>query len=403
MKNNSRKILRFYLKIILIATIILVSVIALISALAFKNFSGSEFLPEKAAREMKTVCLGQSPAGTNGCYQGKFKKLASETSFSQAQDTLFALQKIDLETAGDCHMIAHVISQIEATKDSSKWKELIKGQDPQICLGGFIHGVVEEHIFRDNKEKIDTNLIDEVCRVVKEGRGQWNCMHIMGHLILIQENDNMPAAVSICDRIPLEKEPHYCYIGVFMEHTTKLNLISHGIIKNFKLTEKDSLDMESLCRSLKREDASVACWMEMSRMYMSIYNNDFPKVLAACSRAENITYVQYCRNFGSTLWIYTAGTDRVANIKVACSYFEELSTGWKDCIFSGTSGLLDSTLEYVPGLIGFCSTINYYFRETCFMTIGFNLSQKMDLAKRRGFCSAAPEEFKAACTLYYQL
>lgn len=362
----------------------------------FSNFSaGEEFSEQKAALQMKNAC-----AGKLDCYKEEFRKLAEVKSFEETQGTLLALQKIDLATAGDCHIIAHVIARVETDKDFSKWKELLNDQDPQLCSGGFIHGIVEEYMHKVSKGQIDNKLISEVCGAVRAVLGEWNCLHILGHLILLQETDNVPAALAICDTVPVKREAYYCYIGVFMEHNTKLNLINHGIIKTYKLTEKDAIDTEKLCMGLQAEESAVACWSEMSRVYLTIFHNDAQKAINACDKAPRDIYRQNCKKFISAFWLFT-GNDRVANMKKACSYFKELDIEWKNCISVTTSVLIDSSIEYAPDVIKYCGDINYQFRESCFMVVGAKLSEKLDLQKREEICRLVAAEFKSACTLHY--
>ncbi len=350
--------------------------------------------PDKTAQRIIATCSSKQKFT---CFVKELSSLAKQKKLSYVQETVSEMQKIDKD-ATDCHLIAHYVSSIGLKKDPSRWKEIMLNQDPDICLGGYFHGILEEYFRQNGAQNIDKKFIQNMCLLFKEdGRKVNGCVHIMGHIILVQEKGDVDKAINICDQLPIDLYPFRCYNGVFMEYTTKVMLRDHGIVsKVIPATDKDILWMEGYCKKLKRKDAVYACWEEVGRLYMQFYKNDITRSLERCNLLKNEEYKYRCGSFVIVQW---ATINHELNPKILtdlCNAFEDSSVSWKNCILRISSLLLNVDIQYVPIVVEMCSNISQNFQEGCFRNISYNIFESKSV-KKKEICNQLPLVYRKEC------
>ena len=73
------------------------------------------------------------------------------------------------------------------------------------------------------------------------------CVHIIGHVLLVQTKGNVDQAVAICSQIPLNLQKE-CASGIFMENFTRDNLVDHEIAPTVLWDDRTISQTEQLCR-----------------------------------------------------------------------------------------------------------------------------------------------------------
>lgn len=247
------------------------------------------------------------------CYLGKFSKLGNDIAFNKL--VLTELQIFD-KTALDCHIIAHKIGIVAVNKNPENWRKLLQDNaDYNQCLGGYAHGIIEGFFYRENK-KLDANLIEELCNSELENI-RTNCLHIIGHLLLLQEKGDIKKALLICDKL---FDNYECYLGVFMEYTTRFGLIDHKIAEAMDVNEKTINELESFCETLNTI-AQKACASEMGRLYRIYHKGNFSKNIDSCFEMGGLENIKSCINFSL---VSKLGSEiSYAKIIETCSYFSE--------------------------------------------------------------------------------
>lgn len=350
--------------------------------------------PQNAAKEIVRVCAG---GGKFECFVKKLSQLAKKNELSYIQETIGEMQRIDRE-ASDCHLIAHYVASIELKKEPSKWKEVLLEQDPDVCLGGYFHGILEEYFRQEGTQNIDKVFIQNLCLLFKEDERKVNgCVHVMGHIIMVQEKGSVDNSLIICDELPIDMFPFRCYNGVFMEDTTKVMLRDHGIVAKVNvMTESDIARMEEYCRQLIRKDAVLACWEEIGRLYMQVYKNDMDRALVRCNKLRTEEFRYRCGSFVIVQGITINNTLDSMILGKICDSFESLSSSWKGCIIRVSSLILNININYVPTVIGMCKNLPKTYQEVCFRNIAYNIYDAKSSSKNI-FCAKLPHAFRKEC------
>lgn len=138
----------------------------------------------KKAEAIYVAC--QSIAYKENCYADQLYALTKREKMEFAKQVLFELQKIDPLQARGCHLMAHKISYAEMEKDPSKWLILLRQQEPDLCTGGFLHGILEIHMKYDKNFNLTASQFPVICSNVKQ-TGILSCNHILGHLLLVEK------------------------------------------------------------------------------------------------------------------------------------------------------------------------------------------------------------------------
>lgn len=241
----------------------------------------SNLSPDKIAKSLINDCHKDQ-----SCYAKVLESITKKRGYKFAFEIVDDLKKYDLAVAGSCHRLAHGIGWTTYQIDPTHWKENLRkiGDD---CNWGAIHGIVEQYVAA-NKE-LDSNTIKTVCA------GDGACNHGIGHMLLVQTNNNLDQALDLCEVLKIE-ERHMCMTGVFMERMTLQNLIdkeNDSRARRMDFWENRLPEFKKLCESFKTS-RTEACWEEISRPAVGIFNSDPVKVFAFCNQASQ-TSANYCR------------------------------------------------------------------------------------------------------------
>lgn len=218
------------------------------------------------------------------CYSQKFADLTKAKDYKYAALVLHSLQDIDSKTK-DCHLIAHYISNAQIKKDSSKFEEFISKVNPNMCVGGFIHGALEVYQAYHPEEKL-SNLatMQRICSIVSRNGGESYCYHMMGHLVMVDQLGEVAKSIQICQKLG-SKFNYNCFTGVFMENETRTNLSDHNLAKPLPYNEESAHMEEAVCRQFEGEETR-ACWQELAHFYTHIANHQPQALFDLCSRAS---------------------------------------------------------------------------------------------------------------------
>lgn len=326
------------------------------------------------AYEMFGLCLGE-----------ELVTLSQQHNLSRVSDTLVALQYVD-ERARDCHLAGHLVTEKYTRNHPGDWERILSQVDHNACLGGFFHGVLEGYL-DTTQSTIDAPFITKLCDAIDTtAYGEGSCGHILGHAVLVQAQGDIEAAVRVCDRVPQYLQPLNCYIGVFMEHTTKVSLIDHGLAEAPHPATKEGLDeLQRLCESFASEYPSRACWGEVARIAMEYTGRDLVASVRECQRASRPASQNDCAffsAFGKILW----EGPTVAATNNACAAIASFTAGpW--CASGIAQSLLYASSQNAPISISICSSQGISRQDGCFAQIGAALVTMVSEQQRFDLCN----------------
>jgi len=347
---------------------ILFFVIILVGILLLFNFLPNKEAKNGEVRTIERAC--QKLQNREQCYAKAFANLTKKTDRDYAFQILRELQKIDPEARG-CHFIAHAISTAETQKNPSKWKELMNTAPPD-CSYGAAHGALEVYASTFPDGKLPKEEIPNLCNNPDTN----NCTHILGHLLLVLNENDIPASLKSCQSLPHNALAKFeCLTGVFMERITALNLEIHGLATKEALNWAARVpELEKLCRE-QSGIPSVACWKEIVHAALLKFRNDPQQIVDFCERAPGEEETRQC--IDHSLGIMAAGYNfELDRMKTICEVNVEAPDFKNRCY----ANLVASTLSTVPqekqSAVKFCGSIESAYQSACFTMIDNSLRSR---------------------------
>ncbi len=167
----------------------------------------------------KTTIEGCEQHNTPGCFRQAFGNLAY-TKGPQA-----ALAQLDRDSRtiqgvqADCHQIAHEIGHAGlAHYENNAAVALAHGA--MTCNSGYYHGVIERAFAGVPRARV-TRIAQGLCTgeaVTKEAFLLYQCVHGLGHGLMIYSGDDLPYSLRVCHRLRTEFDRVSCTGGVFMQN-----------------------------------------------------------------------------------------------------------------------------------------------------------------------------------------
>lgn len=349
---------------------------------------------QKEAQNIAKNC--ESEKYPEQCFAQEFKKLTEKTTTAYSKEVLFALQEIAPQSRG-CHLIAHYISGVEARRNPENWLGLLSQQDANTCTGGFIHGILEVHAGTDPNFKLTASQFPIICgQLPAQGDARRSCFHNLGHILLVDELNSIPKAVSTCNEIAMPLAKNECLSGVFMENLTRLNIRNHGLGETIPWDRKRAAEIEILCKEYSGL-AAQACWKEISYVYAAANNTEPSKVFADCNKAPTEKARTSCYIYGVGNMVAFTTFDP-ARLNEVCLVYDETNPLFKTCMNQMIGSMIASSAKYNDRVTSLCTNAPLWYREECFKQIGLHLKRnEYSIEKREVFCSEVAIEYKLLC------
>lgn len=380
-----------------------VGLAAIIGFLSFKYFS-TNTTPAQDAQAIYLYCHDQNADIANAqrsnkelCYQKAFANLADKFDMRHTLSTLSDLKNIDSST-NDCHLIAHAIASAEVLKNPQAWLDVLKNIDAYSCNGGYIHGAIEAKSISDRNFKLDRESIDQICKSVQQAKGvlggleQTSCVHIMGHLALVDRAGNIPQAVQICAELSSISDQGQCYSGIFMESELRDNLVAHGLSSYIPFNAQTTKQQEDLCRNFTGM-VGETCWGEISLMY-AVALNDPAQIYASCSISPfSRDGVCYDMSMGALGIAANTTPDQLGQLCHSIPNPKQFN----NCISYVINHMLLTSLQYTNRTIAVCNNLPENQSKNCFISLGKKLQKLASGTDLQKLCNDLPTEYIDQC------
>lgn len=352
----------------------------------------SETFHKEAAR-IASTCFTQKG---NDCYSEEFKALAKTKGLFFAEHTLYKLWDLD-KTTRRCHILAHVIAKEATRQNPEKWEEYLQNVNYTTCSAGFLHGVMEAHIGDDADLKVNANFINDLCFKGDFYKKQ-NCVHYMGHLLMIDYGGDVRLALDGCEGIN-EGLYRRCYTGVFMEDSFPLALVEHGLRRELPNRQNPEFTktQEKRCRGFEG-DLAVACWTDMGENYGVLYD-DPQKVYDACFGAPNRSERTECFLKAAGLFAIHPAYSTDHKLVGICAPGIHNDDLYKNCIGRMISSVLYYSPNFSERAAKLCSSVGEKGREECFSQVKKQIEMIASQAggDKAEFCKSLSDDHKDLC------
>jgi len=348
--------------------------------------AGAGFHPVAGTFKPDDTKLSACSADTR-CLEQAYGNLAYQQGPKAALSVFDRDMRTDKAVESDCHRIAHTIGSASlARNDGNVAKTFAQGSAS--CWSGYYHGILERAFFG-----IQTQAgLGRVARKVCDDAGihantylYYQCVHGLGHGLMIQSGYDMPVALDVCDRLSSDWDRTSCSGGVFMENISS----SYGF-KSPWLKDKD-LVYPCDSRIVKRH-FKVYCYLMVTSRILQANGYDWKRAAKICRDVERAWVGTCFQSFGRDASGFTRQNPR--RILRLCRI---TGSGRSDCIYGAAR---DMSSNYAGGREAsvLCKLAPQSERARCFNGIGTILgSLHAETAGRRAACAQITKRYRRPC------
>lgn len=319
--------------------------------------------PAAAAARIVSACTNRAK---EHCYASFLEDYARSAGGTRAFEALSLIQGKDREAIG-CHFIAHGIGYGAYLREPQNWQKLVQTL-PQACSYGAIHGVIEKYLATLPQGRLTREVIPTIC-------GQEpiaDCNHIVGHLILVETGADIPAALKLCGVFPEERQLDFCATGVFMEHSTALNLIAHKLApESWKNWPARVPEIVSLCRSQTDDRFIAACWEESVHAALEKFYYEPQRIFDYCGQAPIADAHLRCRRHAIGIMAAHINFD-LEKARSICGVPQPDAAFEEECYGHVTASLMATDPAAGIRVDEFCRTLPASYQSTCLRYAGRN-------------------------------
>jgi hypothetical protein len=327
---------------------------------------------------------GCEHGGGQSCFRQAFGNIAFREGPKKA---LRILGQDDLSVPAvhaDCHQITHAVGHAALARYHGNAAEALS-QGAMTCNSGYYHGVIERAFAGVPREQV-TRIARRLCTghaVTKDEFLLYQCVHGLGHGLMIYSGLDLPWSLKTCDRLQTDFDRVSCTGGVFMQN------LMPGMGTTRYLRKKDPLYP---CNAVA-ERHKVYCYLMVTSRILSLDGYNWRKTAAWCRRSEK-GWVATC--FQS----YGRDASGVSEYKPRRTIQLCLEAGKNagDCLY-GASRDYGNNYAGGPQAARLCNLSPSRYRARCFEGVGTILGALHRLgSERRAACNAVtPSRYRGAC------
>jgi hypothetical protein len=146
------------------------------------------------------------------------------------------------------------------------------------CNSGYYHGVIELSIAGLPRSKV-VQIARHLCTspsVTKETFLLYQCVHGLGHGLMIYSGDDLFYSLRVCDHLTTSFDQIACTGGVYMQN------LATGMVSSRFLKPNDPIYP---CNVVS-ERHKYYCYLQVTERILQVVGYNWPKVAAWCRRSE---------------------------------------------------------------------------------------------------------------------
>lgn len=291
------------------------------------------------------------------CLEQAFGNLAYKAGPRRALAEFDRRRATDKTIAADCHRIAHTIGSAALAHFEGNVAKTYSHGSPS-CASGFYHGILERAFAGVNSKRGLIKVARSLCsdaEVRRMGFLDYQCVHGLGHGLMIQTGYDLPTALSVCRGLQTRWDEVSCTGGVFMENgSTVYGLRSQWL--------KDDDPLYPCQRVGVRNRAS--CYLRATTQILRTNHFNWPDTAAMC-RALARKWVRYClRSYGRDAANYTGG--KAEPILRLCRL---VGAARGNCLYGAARTIADRDAR-AEGAAALCRLAERRHQPACFAGLG---------------------------------
>ena len=312
--------------------------------------------------------------GNQSCLEQAFGNISYNDGPKAAMTLLDERMRSDVAVQADCHRVAHTIgSAALARYRGSVARAFAEGSSS--CWSGYYHGILERAFTGAASTAELGRIARGLCDDALIRRTDWlayQCVHGLGHGLMIHTGYNLPLSLAICDRLATDWDRTSCTGGVFMENINS----SYGVKSPWL---KDD-DLVFPCDAVKRRH-KLYCYLMVTSRILQANGYDWRDAARMCARVEPGWVATCFQSYGRDASGFTRQSP--TRILRLCRIARR---GEDDCVYGAARDLTanDANGERAARL---CKLAPAPLRTRCFSGVGTIVG---------GF-SSNPADHRAAC------
>jgi hypothetical protein len=327
---------------------------------------------------------GCEHGGGQSCFRQAFGNIAFREGPKKA---LRILGQDDLSVPAvhaDCHQITHAVGHAALARYHGNAAEALS-QGAMTCNSGYYHGVIERAFAGVPREQV-TRIARRLCTghaVTKEEFLLYQCVHGLGHGLMIYSGLDLPWSLKTCDRLQTDFDRVSCTGGVFMQN------LMPGMGTTRYLRKKDPLYP---CNAVA-ERHKVYCYLMVTSRILSLDGYNWRKTAAWCRRSEKGWVATCFQSYGRDASGVSEYQPR-RTIQLCLEAGKDAG----DCLY-GASRDYGNNYAGGPQAARLCNLSPSRYRARCFEGVGTILGALHRLgSERRAACNAVtPSRYRGAC------
>lgn len=226
--------------------------------------------------DSKTIA-GCEKHSSPGCFRQAFGNVAYRSGPQKALDLLATDDQTVPGVHADCHQIAHTIGHGGLAHYSGNAAAAL-AHGAMTCNSGYYHGVIELAFAGVRPEKV-IGIARTLCTEPSVTRDEfllYQCVHGLGHGLMIYSGGNLPFALHACDKLQTAFSQVSCTGGVFMQLFLPESATSRFLKRS---------DLIYPCNDVATR-YKLYCYLQATARIIEVIGPDWRKVAAWCHRSE---------------------------------------------------------------------------------------------------------------------
>jgi hypothetical protein len=318
------------------------------------------------------------------CYRQAFGNLVFKEGPTAALETLDKDSRTVPGVEADCHQIAHAMGHAGLAYYHNNPAEAL-AHGAMTCNSGYYHGVIEVSISGLPRAKVLT-IARRLCTspsVTGSTFLLYQCVHGLGHGLMIYSGDDLPYSLSVCDRLTTRFDRVSCTGGVYMQN------LATGMVTSRWLRAKDPIYPCDIVSDRHK----YYCYLQVTERIIQVVGYDWPKVAGWCRRSEKgwvaICFQSYGRDASGYSEYHPAKTLAI------CAQAGDMAG---ECIYGAAR---DYGNNFAGGreAATLCNLADAKYRGRCYEGVGTILGSLHTYeAGRRAACTAVtPPRYRQDC------
>jgi hypothetical protein len=332
----------------------------------------------------KTVAGCEREQAGPACFRQAFANIAFRSGPKKA---LTLLGQDDLSVPAvhaDCHQISHAVGHGGLAHFKGNPAQAL-AHGAMTCNSGYYHGVIERAFAGVPREQV-TRIARGLCTgraVTKEEFLLYQCVHGLGHGLMIYSGLDLPWSLKTCDRLQTDFDRVSCTGGVFMQN------LMPGMGTTRYLRKNDPLYP---CNAVA-ERHKVYCYLMVTSRILSLDGYNWRKTAVWCRRSERGWVATCFQSYGRD----ASGVSEYQP-KRTIQLCLEAGKDAGECLY-GASRDYGNNYAGGPQAARLCNLSPTPYRARCFEGVGTILGALHRLGnERRAACNAVtPPRYRGDC------